>query len=213
LPITWIDNPVYKALKNKSRQLRGAPPSVLRCVVLFDAGCSLLRTLRTLGGGREIAGETIIRHALARLRIDVVIVISPYRYRDIFPAARSEVVWKVATFESRESIQRSEYDPKEKLEVLLVRDSGVDGTPHFAYETSADRDAVPTLEYRVNSTLAGPDANEVVSGDPVRTMDLYAERAKFFSGVRENVIDQPMVVRPIHIDVVTFRLHPADIPA
>jgi hypothetical protein len=66
--------------------------------------------------------------------------------------------------------------------VLLVRDSAVDGKPHFAYETSADRDAVPTLEYRVNSTVAGLDANEVVSGDPVRTMDLYAERAKFFSG-------------------------------
>jgi hypothetical protein len=55
-------------------------------------------------------------------------------------------------------------NPKEKLEVLLVRDSAVDGTPHFAHETSADRDAVPTLEYRVNSTLAGLDANEVVSG-------------------------------------------------
>jgi hypothetical protein len=80
-------------------------------------------------------------------------------------------------------------DPKEKSEVLLVRDSGVDDTPHFAFETSADRDAMPTFEYRVNSTLAGLDANEVVPGDPVRTMDLCTERAKFFSGARENVID------------------------
>jgi hypothetical protein len=89
------DNPVYKGLRKKARQLRGASPGTRRCVVLVDAGCDLLRRLRPMGAVHETSGEAIIRHAVAKLSIETVIVLSPYRHRQLVFGAHSEMFWNV----------------------------------------------------------------------------------------------------------------------
>lgn len=126
------DNPIYKALKKKARQVKGAAEDTLRCVVLVDAGCYLLRRLHPMGGVYEISGEAIIRHALAKLSIDAVIVLSPYRQRDFGYASLSELLWNVSLFDRRETIPDGEYDRLRKLAAQLPK-------PHFEGYQARDR--------------------------------------------------------------------------
>ena len=93
------DNPIYKALKKKAGQVKGAESGTLRCIILVDAGCRLLRHLRPVSSLREIRGEEIIHHALSRLGVDVVAVVSPHRSasrgvrdRDLGPTAGGQLV-------------------------------------------------------------------------------------------------------------------------
>jgi hypothetical protein len=76
------DNPICKALKKKAKQVQGAASGTLRCIVLVDAGCRLLRNLRPISSVHEIGGEKIIHHALSRLSVDVVAVVSPRRQKE-----------------------------------------------------------------------------------------------------------------------------------
>lgn len=89
------DNPVFKALKRKERQLSGTPNETLKCIFLGDAGCRMLRELKPFGV-REVCGEQVIRHFLSRSAIDVVGVFSPYRSLNAFLGAGSRSPqWKV----------------------------------------------------------------------------------------------------------------------
>jgi hypothetical protein len=104
-------NPIYKALKTKAGQVRGAAEGAWRCVFLVDTGCNLLRHLRTrVGSINEISGEAIIHHVLAKLSIDVVIELSPYRQQEgrsfLGP---SKMVWNVSSFDRREGMPSGEY--------------------------------------------------------------------------------------------------------
>lgn len=115
------ENPIYKALKKKSRQVKGASTDSVRCVVLVDAGCDLLRQLRPINAFREIGGEKIIRHALTKLSIDVVIVLSPYRRREFSFAPQSKMIWNVGYYESRDIIPAGEYDRLRQLAAQLPK--------------------------------------------------------------------------------------------
>jgi hypothetical protein len=92
------DNPVFKALKRKERQLSGAPDGTLKCIFLGDAGCGMLRELKPFGV-QEISGQQVITHFLSRSSIDVVGVFSPYRSFQVFqaPGSRSPQ-WRVSLF-------------------------------------------------------------------------------------------------------------------
>lgn len=103
------DNPIYKALKRKANQLKGAAEGTIKCVVLFDVGCSLLRRLRPMSAVHEIGGDEIIRYALQKLRIDSVVVLSPYRKRNTVFVATSTIYWNVTVFDARETIPEEEY--------------------------------------------------------------------------------------------------------
>lgn len=115
------DNPIYKALKKKTKQVRRAPAGTLRCVMLVDAGCDLLRRLRPMSAVHEIGGEAIIRHAIAKLSIDAVIVFSPLRQRQLVFGGRSDLVWNVSCFDGRETIPDGEYDRLKNLAAQLPR--------------------------------------------------------------------------------------------
>jgi len=130
------DNPVYKALKKKAKQVKGAANGTLKCIFLVDAGCDLLRRLRPMGGVNEISGEEILHHALSKLSIDVVVVLSPLRRRNFVFTSHSEILWKVNCFDSRHNISDGEYDrirqlaaqlPKPKFEAYLARDIHIQG--------------------------------------------------------------------------------------
>ena len=115
------NNPIYKALKYKSRQIKGAAEGSLKCVVLVDAGCRLLRHLRARPGAiYEISGEEIIRHVLGKLSIDIVIVLSPHREQLTLSFLGPErLVWKATRFDRRMSVPETEYQKIEQLAALL----------------------------------------------------------------------------------------------
>lgn len=117
------DNPIYKAPKKKARQVRGAAEGTLRCVVLVDAGCSLLRRLRPMGT-LEIGGESILNHAVQKLSIDIVVVLSPSRRREFDLAPQSTMLWNVTCFDARENVAKEEYERLQEMVGKLPR-------PHF----------------------------------------------------------------------------------
>ncbi len=77
------DNPLYAALRLKTKQLRGAPGGVRRLVFLGDAGCGLLRDLGSSGRSPEaFSGGQIIHKFLQDYpEIDFVMVVSVKRER------------------------------------------------------------------------------------------------------------------------------------
>lgn len=100
------DNPVYGALRAKERQLSKSAEGVLKCIFLADAGCHMLRELRPLGGF-QVSGEQVINYFLARSKIDLVCVFSPYRAWGAFMAAGSSSPrWRVTLFEKEMSADR-----------------------------------------------------------------------------------------------------------
>ena len=117
------DNPVYKALRKKSRQIRNAGAGHLRVVFLFDAGCQLLWDLnKHRYRVREIGAEAIIEHALGKLSgIDVVCVFSPFREGRIGSGRPRKIVWKVVCFDRRMMVPESEYARLELLAGKLPR--------------------------------------------------------------------------------------------
>ena len=117
------DNPVYKALKQKSKQIKDAGAGHLRVVFLFDAGCQILRYIgQAVHFGRETSGEQIVGHALGKLSgIDIVCVFSPFRDWRVVLGARSEVVWNVTYFDPRLGVPDNEYAALELLTSKLPR--------------------------------------------------------------------------------------------
>lgn len=113
------DNPIYKALKKKTKQVRGAPSGTLRCVFLVDVGCSLLRDLQTRSAVREVGGAAIINHSLRKHNIHIVCVFSHYREWP-FNSSGSFIRWKVGCFDKRgSSVPPGEYERLNKLAALL----------------------------------------------------------------------------------------------
>ena len=116
------DNPVFRTLKKKSRQLKGAGAETLRAVLMVDAGCNLLRTLRRGGMVMEISGEEIVRHALRKLSIDLVLVCSPFREPpQILSPNRSNLYWKVTCFDGRQDVPENDYQLLEKMAGVLPK--------------------------------------------------------------------------------------------
>ena len=114
------ENPIYKALEKKARQVKGAGSGILRAVFLVDAGCELLRRLQPMSAaGLEVGGEEIIRHALRKLSIDVVCVFSPYREQQMVFAPKPRIFWEVTCFDRRESMPESEYHRLNQLAAQL----------------------------------------------------------------------------------------------
>jgi hypothetical protein len=118
------DNPVFKALKSKASQFARIDRSILRCVILFDAGCSLLWRLRPLGGLWEVGGNAIIQHALRALSIDLVCVFSSTYDRpiNVFGSYLDrQKVWRVTYFDDRGEMPAEEYKHLEIVASQLPR--------------------------------------------------------------------------------------------
>lgn len=131
------ENPIFKALKKKNKQVKGASAGTLRCVILIDAGCRLLRRLQPMSAVHEIGGLAIIRHALAKLSIDSVIVLSPSRRSEFVLGAQMELQWKVSCFDRRENVPDGEYD---RVEALVAQLPGLASrlTRHETFTNKAD---------------------------------------------------------------------------
>tara|TARA_A100001391_G_scaffold201420_1_gene188389 strand:+ start:4009 stop:5355 length:1347 start_codon:yes stop_codon:yes gene_type:complete len=106
-------NPIYRALSKKLPQIRSAPHGTLRCVLLFDTGCRLLRNIgRQMSSDiREIPAEDIISHTLRKHSLDRVIVFSAKeRNSGILMARRHtrQLYWDVTVFDLNRDINESE---------------------------------------------------------------------------------------------------------
>ena len=66
-----------------------------------------------MGAVHEISGDAIIRHALTKLSIDIVIVLSPFRRRELVFGSRSEIAWNVSCFDCRVEMQDKEIQDQE----------------------------------------------------------------------------------------------------
>lgn len=108
----YEDNPIYKALKQKRRQVQSGEPGHLRCVFLVDAGCSLLNRLAPDSPGTmQIGAQGIIWYALRKFTsIDFVCVFTPYRQPPMLFGAGRQMFWKVMFFDKRQGVLKSEYD-------------------------------------------------------------------------------------------------------
>ncbi|MFN3857469.1 MAG: hypothetical protein ACK4RV_06930 [Caulobacter sp.] len=79
------DNPLYKLLSRKLRQLKAARPGTKRVIFLGDAGSTLINRLGTLGEidptRRRVSGFEIISHFVTanQRAVDAVITFSPVR--------------------------------------------------------------------------------------------------------------------------------------
>lgn len=110
------DNPVYRSLRTKERQLSKSEPGLLKCIFIGDAGCSMLRDLKPLGG-YQVSGEQVIHHFLRSSKIDLVCVFSPYRNWGVFTAPGSNTPkWRVTLFEREPHGSRdAEYEPLNRM--------------------------------------------------------------------------------------------------
>jgi hypothetical protein len=73
------ENALYRRLKDKAKgQLTNVPAGILKCIVLGDAGCSLLSHPRQSPGwqGRP-NGAAVIWEFLKNYPVDFVIILSP----------------------------------------------------------------------------------------------------------------------------------------
>ena len=107
------DNPIYKALRKKERQLSGAPDGTMKCIFLGDAGCRMLRELRPLGPV-DVSGDQVIRHFMAKTNVDIVCVFSPYRDFPVF-GGFNPPRWKVTLYDRHTPQTPSDYERLNQL--------------------------------------------------------------------------------------------------
>jgi hypothetical protein len=110
-------NPLYAALRSKSKQLRGAPDKVRRLVFLGDAGCGLLRGLRPIGVSQETfsGGQIILKFLQDYPEIDLVLVASAKRERSA-SASQTTRTWNRHIFTQTRGIADGDV---ERLNLLM----------------------------------------------------------------------------------------------
>lgn len=118
------DNPLYRVLKMKSRQLRNAPEGIRRAIFLGDAGCSLLRDLRPVGSWYDtFSGQQIIQAFLGEDRsIDLVVVFSVKReWSNSTNSSGDRRVLRPDAFGQHETVPEEDFRRLELLTSILPK--------------------------------------------------------------------------------------------
>ena len=112
------DNPIFKALRAKERQLRKTPVGNLRIVFLCDGGCGPLRDLNGYDPTNRVkSASDIIRHYLSTgSMLDHVIVVAPKFEKNYSTGSRYKKSWAVNQFNG---IYRSDKSYERELERLF----------------------------------------------------------------------------------------------
>jgi len=112
------DNPIFKALKAKERQLRKTPAGNLRIVFLCDGGCGPLRDLNGYDPTNRVkSASDIIRHYLSKgSALDHVIVVAPKFEKNFGSGSRYKKSWAVGQFNGT---HRSDKSYESELEHLF----------------------------------------------------------------------------------------------
>lgn len=95
------DNPLFDALAEKKKQLSIPSFEGLRCVLVADAGATMLRDLNpTMRSPGSVSGSQVIRHFLQKAdgAVDAVIVLAPGRKPHGFHATSERRPWRADLF-------------------------------------------------------------------------------------------------------------------
>jgi hypothetical protein len=95
------DNPLCSALKAKADQLRSADFDGVRCVLLADAGSTLLRRLDdSMRSLHSYTGRQIIETFLSKpdCGLDVICAFSPHRSPNFASVLREPLTWRMTVF-------------------------------------------------------------------------------------------------------------------
>jgi hypothetical protein len=116
------NNPVYDKLKEKEDQLRFVPDNYLKCIVLGDAGCTLLRQPTDFDSSeRTVSGKEIVWKFLQGSSVDRVCIFSPRRRYENSPGDFDNPrLWHIYIFEKKER-SPGYIDPMGTLNDLLPR--------------------------------------------------------------------------------------------
>ena len=101
LAYSLTDNPLHSVLVEKAAQLKSAGNKHIRCLLIADAGSTLLRRLADRDPLRlTVSAEMIIDNFLRRNPggIDVVCVFSPRRENNLFARSLTTLTWNVNAF-------------------------------------------------------------------------------------------------------------------
>jgi hypothetical protein len=115
------DNPVFKALRRKERQISSSPEGALKCIFLGDAGCRMLRELKPFGP-HDVSGDQVIKHFLTRSSVDLVCVFSPYRaLQQLFSGGSRAPQWKVSLYPRNAELVPADYELLNKMVLALPK--------------------------------------------------------------------------------------------
>ncbi len=95
------NNPLCSALKAKADQLRSADFDGVRCVLLGDAGSTLLRRLdSSMRSPHSYTGRQIIENFLGKpdCELDVICAFSPHRSPNFMSVHREPLTWRMTVF-------------------------------------------------------------------------------------------------------------------
>ena len=93
------DNPLYKRLEDKERQLSGVHEKYYKVIFLADGGSSLLKNLTDKDHLQLYkSGQEIINKFMENTSIDLVFVFSPKRNNSSFHPALDNLNWQVSLF-------------------------------------------------------------------------------------------------------------------
>jgi hypothetical protein len=162
------ENPLYAALRLKSRQLRGAPDGARRLVFLGDAGCGLLRDLGPRGPSPETfsGGQIILRFLQDYPEIDFVLVVSAKRERSV-SSSQANRAWNSHIFTQISGIADADV---ERLNLLMdsMLPPNLSGSTAYSWheqgmcEANAFGKYVPT-HFRTSCT--GVDCGQAIPRD------------------------------------------------
>lgn len=101
------DNPLFKALEEKERQMSGIHPIFNRAIFVADAGSNLLWSSRQFGGGVEKRADDIVHHFLAGedRKTDFVCLFSPQRAPRRLFERDSDLQWRASLFARASEVQ------------------------------------------------------------------------------------------------------------
>jgi hypothetical protein len=116
------ENPIYRALREKSRKLRAAPNGSLRGVLLGDAGCNLLKDIDSAMGFHSHSGKDIIQRYLAESSIDFVAVFVP-RHKNLHAqwGPDDPRVWHLYVFQHGEKLLREDFERLKAIQNALPK--------------------------------------------------------------------------------------------
>ena len=98
-----IDNPLYKRLESKDRQLAGVPDNSKKVILLADAGSSLLKKLTQRDPlNLYKSGQEIINKFMEDTSVDLILVFSPKRGSSSYFALEN-LNWQVSIFSKNNS--------------------------------------------------------------------------------------------------------------
>jgi hypothetical protein len=151
------DNPLYAALRLKSKQLRAAPDGARRVVFLGDAGCSLLRDLKHFSSSSQTfsGGQIILKFLDDYPTIGFVMVFSAKR-EPSSAGGQTRRVWNTQIFARPSAVTDADLGRLQLLSQTMMPPN-LGGYQAYSWHTQGMCDADAVGKYVPTSMGIGRD--------------------------------------------------------